>query len=86
MQTMTPVRLRVKELRQARGWTQEQLAELSGVNQGTISKIETNKTGGIEFDNLERLANAFGVNAAFLVDHTIEPKPEPAKKTRKRRR
>lgn len=87
MQTMTPVRLRVRELRVAKGWTQEQLAERSGVNQGTISKIENEKTGGIEFDNLERLAVALGVNAAFLVDHTTDAVPEPTtKKKRKGKR
>lgn len=86
MQTMTPVRLRVRELRTAKGWTQEQLADKSGVNQGTISKIETGKTGGIEFDNLERLANALGVNAAFLVDHSTDLPPEPPATKKRRRR
>lgn len=92
MQTMTPVRLRVKELREAEGWTQDQLAKISGVNQGTISKIERNKTGGIEFDNLERLARAFNVKAAYLVVQDDEEeeappnKPAPPKKKAAKRR
>lgn len=89
MQTMTPVRLRVKELREANGWTQDQLAKRSGVNQGTISKIETNKTGGIEFDNLERLAKALNVKPAYLIvsdDDDTPPEPTPKKKPKKRRK
>ena len=74
MRTVTPVRLRLKELREAKGWTQSQLAERSGVNQGTISKIESGKTGGIDFDNLERLADALGVDAGFLIVHERAPK------------
>ena len=35
-----------------------ELAERSRVPQETISKIEAGKTGGIDFDNLERLADA----------------------------
>ena len=69
METMTPIRLRLKELREARGWTQTELAERSGVPQGTISKIESGKTGGIDFDNLEKLADALNVNAAVLIHH-----------------
>lgn len=73
---MTPIRLRLKELREARGWTQTELADRAGVPQGTISKIESGKTGGIDFDNLEKLADALDVNAALLIQH------DPAKRRR----
>lgn len=69
MPKVTPVRLRIKELREAKGWTQVDLAEHSGVNQGTISRIESGKTGGIDFENLEALADALGVDAGYLIVH-----------------
>jgi putative transcriptional regulator len=34
---------RVKELRAARGWTQEQLAEATGVSRQSINSIERNR-------------------------------------------
>jgi putative transcriptional regulator len=34
---------RVKELRAARGWTQEQLAQLTGVSRQSINSIERNR-------------------------------------------
>lgn len=44
----------------------------SGVPQSTISRIEAGETGSISLANLERLADALGVNAAVLIVH--EPK------------
>lgn len=38
-----PVANRVKELRLARGWTQEQLAEAAGVSRQSINSIERNR-------------------------------------------
>jgi putative transcriptional regulator len=34
---------RIKELRAARGWTQEQLAQLTGVSRQSINSIERNR-------------------------------------------
>jgi putative transcriptional regulator len=34
---------RVKELRAARGWTQEQLAQVAGVSRQSINSIERNR-------------------------------------------
>ncbi|MGI8548299.1 MAG: helix-turn-helix domain-containing protein, partial [Gemmatimonadaceae bacterium] len=38
---MTPIRLRIEELRNAQGWSQRDLAEAAGVRQATISKAES---------------------------------------------
>jgi len=67
---MTPVRLRVKELREAKGLSQVELAKSAGVRQATLSAIENNQTSGVEFAVLDRLATALGVDAAMLVVHT----------------
>jgi putative transcriptional regulator len=37
------IRNRVKELRAARGWTQEQLAKATGVSRQSINSIERNR-------------------------------------------
>ncbi len=71
--SMTPISIRLEELRRARGLSQAELARVSGVPQSTISRIEAGKTNSIELGNLERLANALGVNAAVLIEHTPEP-------------
>jgi transcriptional regulator with XRE-family HTH domain len=76
---MTPISIRLEQLRTAHGWSQAELARRSGVPQPTISRLEAGKTRTIDLDNLERLANALGVNASALIDHT------PAESGAKRR-
>lgn len=71
---MTPVTLRIQELREAKGWSQAQLARESGVPQPTISRLEAGKSRALNLDHLEQLAKALGVNAAVLVHHEAEPK------------
>ena len=56
-------------MRQARGLTPLELSEQSGLRRATISDIENGKTTGIDFDVLERLADALGVNAVVLLEH-----------------
>ncbi len=51
---------------------QAELARRSGVPQSTISRIEAGDTGSISLANLERLAEALGVNAALLIVHEPE--------------
>jgi len=66
---MTPIRLRVRELRDARGWSQAKLAETAGVRPATISEIESGASTSVHFATLERVADALGVDAAVLIDH-----------------
>ena len=40
---MPPILNRVKELRTARGWTQEDLAKMTGVSRQSINSIERNR-------------------------------------------
>ena len=40
---MPTIHNRVKELRDSRGWTQEQLAHLTGVSRQSINSIERNR-------------------------------------------
>ena len=58
---------KLAEARQARGWTQEKLAEVSGVHRVTIARIETGASSP-NVDTAKQLANALGV----LVDDIID--------------
>lgn len=71
---MTPVRLRLRELRKARGLTQAQLADTAGLRQGTISELETGTSQSIAFDTLDRLALALGVEPGELLERQAVPR------------
>lgn len=64
---MTPVTVRLKELRLAKGWTQVELAERAGIRRATVSMLESGKTDSISFNTLDRLARALEVDPGFLV-------------------
>jgi len=55
----------IKELRQERGLTQQQLAELAGVDKVTLIRIETGR-GNPTVETLGKLATALGVEMADL--------------------
>lgn len=65
---MTPITLRIRELREAKGWSQRELSRRSSVRQATISAIENGSAVGL--DTIERLADALDVDAAVLIVHT----------------
>jgi transcriptional regulator with XRE-family HTH domain len=54
----------IRDLRKARGWTQSKLAEVSGLHQGDISKIEAGKAN-VEAMTLETLSSA--LDAEFVL-------------------
>ena len=64
---MTPIMLRIEELRTARNWSQAELARRSGIPQATISRIEARKTAGISFETLEKLARGLGCDPGYLI-------------------
>jgi transcriptional regulator with XRE-family HTH domain len=63
---MTPVIVRLKELRLAKGWTQVELAERAGVRRATVSMLESGKTDSISFNTIDRLSRALEVDPALL--------------------
>jgi transcriptional regulator with XRE-family HTH domain len=67
--TLSPISIRLEELREARGLSQAELARRSGVPQSTISRIEAGETGSITLANLEKLADGLDVNAALMIVH-----------------
>ena len=62
---------KIRAYREFRGYSQIQLAELSGINVGTIRKYEL----GIRNpkpDQLEKIASALGLNVSVFLDFNIE--------------
>jgi putative transcriptional regulator len=66
------VTVRIRELREAQGWTQRELAERAGVTRATVNRLENGRPRSIDFDVLEKLANALAVNAAMLIAHELK--------------
>jgi transcriptional regulator with XRE-family HTH domain len=64
---MSPITLRIRELREAKGWSQAELARRAGVQRVTITLIEGQRTKGIDFETLEKLARALEVDAGYLI-------------------
>lgn len=60
--------MKLREIRKARGWTQQMLSEKSGVNRVLITRIETGSTAEPAISTLIKLANALGVTIDELVD------------------
>ena len=64
---MSPLRLRLRELRERRGWSQAELGRRSKLAASTINRAERGETRGITLDSLDRLARALGVSARSLI-------------------
>ncbi len=58
----------VRKLRLQKGWSQEQLAEMSGLSVRTIQRIERGKKAGLE--SLKSLAAVFDVELSNLYEDT----------------
>ena len=74
---LSPVYLRVRELREAKGLSQTQLAARAKVRQATVSAIENEQTRRVDLDVLERLAVALDVDPGFLVVRTAKRPRKP---------
>ena len=74
-----PLRIRVKEFREKKGWSQARLAEESGVRQATISDLETSASTRIEFRVLEGIARALGMDPRDLFEvNSVSKRKRPA--------
>lgn len=63
---MTTIGERIKKLRKAKGLTQEQLAEIIGVERSSVGKYEGKKAIIPSDDVKEKLADFFGVSLDYL--------------------
>jgi transcriptional regulator with XRE-family HTH domain len=64
---------RVRELRRRKGWSQEKLAEESGLSKDAVSRIERGDREP-RLDTIEQIANAVGIPLSKLFDFG-EPAP-----------
>lgn len=58
---------RIKELRRKRGYTQEKLSEIAGIDYKYLQRIEGKSPPNIKLETLERLAKAFKISASKLL-------------------
>lgn len=60
--------VRLRKLREKHGFTQEKLAELSGIDYKHIQLLESNDPPAAKLDTIEKLANAFKTTPSKLLD------------------
>ena len=68
---------RLRRLREARGWTQTDLAQRAGLNQQMVNRLERGVSQQLLVQTLEALADAFGVTLDCLWGRTIEGDDTP---------
>lgn len=61
-----PMKLRLKELRWQRGWTQREVADMAGMSQSYYTELENHRKQ-INANRLESLARVFGVEPHQLI-------------------
>lgn len=67
--------LTVREARQRKKMTQDDLAKASGLDQTTISDLETGRNTNPRLDTIRRLAQALGIRPVQLRFEAPEPAP-----------
>lgn len=60
------MRYKVKEMREKKKWTQENLAEKSGVSRAIISRLENGEEVITTTDTLMKIAKAFGCKVSDI--------------------
>ncbi len=63
----------IQKLRLQRGWSQEQLAELSGLSVRTIQRLERGQTASVE--SLKALASVFETDFSRLKEPDMDAAP-----------
>jgi transcriptional regulator with XRE-family HTH domain len=85
---MSPLVLRVRELREALGLTQAELAERAGVRRATVNRIENARVTAIDLEVLGKLASALRVEPGFIIVRAsggVTSETHPSKSQRSRR-
>lgn len=59
---------RLRQLRKKRGYTQEKLAELSGIDYKHVQLLESANPSAAKIDTIEKLAKAFKITPSKLLD------------------
>lgn len=67
---------KIRLLREKRGMTLQQVADIVGVNKGTVGKWERGDVDNIQRKNIPPLAKALGVSIPYLMDWYDDTPPE----------
>jgi transcriptional regulator with XRE-family HTH domain len=67
------IRLRVKELAQAKGISQGKLSRMSDVDENTIKRIYRNPTAIVSTETINKLAAALGVATTDIIEDIPDP-------------
>jgi transcriptional regulator with XRE-family HTH domain len=66
----------IKELRKAKGLTQEQLGELIGVQKSAIAKYENDRIPNLKRQTIEKMAELFNVRPSYIMGFTEDSNME----------
>ncbi len=69
------IRLRVKEIAQAKGISQGKLSRMSDVDDNTIKRIYRNPTAIVSTETINKLAKALGVSTMEIMED-VPDEPE----------
>lgn len=69
---MTEFKLRIRELRDERGMTQDDLSEASGVSTSLLSRYENNRIDRVSLEILAKVADALGVKIDEIIEDTAK--------------
>ena len=62
-----PTKFRLRDILEARGISQTELARLAGVAFATVNRMCTNATGQVSLATLDKIADALGVKPGDLI-------------------
>jgi len=83
MENVERLLAKLRELRVARGLTQEQFAEKSGMSYKYYQAVEAGRKRDLRLSTLERLASAHGLEVWELMRPTADPaRANPARRMR----
>ena len=68
---------KLKDLREARGWSQSELARQARVRQALLSELESGRKADSTGSVLRRLAEALKVSVDYLLWKSNDPRPCP---------
>lgn len=68
------IRLKVKELAESRGWSQNYLSHLAILDIKVVRKMYQQPTASFTTYSLDKIATAFGVDASELIESVPDKK------------
>lgn len=77
MEEARVVGARIRSLREARGWTQGQLAYKSATTTAQISRIENNERPGVQAVTVGRIAQALDTTVEYIMGQTGDARRPP---------